>query len=290
MKNAVLVIDVARCHGCNNCFMACKDEFVGNDFSPYSRSQPRHGQKWMNIQVRERGRYPMVDAVFLPMPCQHCENAPCEKAGGGAVMHESNTGAVIIHTLNAKGNKRIADSCPYHAVYWNEEEQLGQKCNLCSHLLNHAWEKPRCVMACPTETLTFHRVEESEMDQFIQENELSVYHPEYNTHPHVFYKNLYRFTKQFIGGTVTLNDDCVEGALVMCRKAGEEVVQRVHTNTFGDFKVDGLDAGRYELKVAYPGCADYIMEVEVEDKAVYLDVLALKEQPDLKHDPMDLKI
>ncbi len=30
------IIDVARCHDCNNCFLACKDEFVGNNRLPYS--------------------------------------------------------------------------------------------------------------------------------------------------------------------------------------------------------------------------------------------------------------
>ena len=31
-----MVIDVARCIDCNNCFLADKDEFTGNDFPPYS--------------------------------------------------------------------------------------------------------------------------------------------------------------------------------------------------------------------------------------------------------------
>ena len=36
MKKWNMVIDVARCHDCNDCFLADKDEFVGNDFLPYS--------------------------------------------------------------------------------------------------------------------------------------------------------------------------------------------------------------------------------------------------------------
>lgn len=287
MKYGIIVIDVARCHGCNNCFMACKDEFVGNDFSPYSRSQPRHGQKWMNIQKRERGHYPMMDITFLPTPCMHCENAPCERAGGGAVMHERETGAVIIHTLNAKGNKKIAESCPYHTVYWNEAEQLAQKCQMCSHLLNHAWERPRCVMACPTEALSFHRVEDTELDKFVEENELSVLHPEYGTRPHVFYKNLYRFTKNFIGGSVVLNGDCVEGCLIVCRRAGESQATRIHTNTYGDFRVDGLDDGDYELKVLYPECGEKRISVQVRGESVVLGVVELTSQPGAMPDPLE---
>ena len=36
-----LIIDVARCHDCNNCFLACKDEFIDNDFPGYSQAQPK---------------------------------------------------------------------------------------------------------------------------------------------------------------------------------------------------------------------------------------------------------
>ncbi len=278
MKNGILVIDVARCHGCSNCFMACKDEFVGNDFPPYSISQPRHGQRWMNVQKVERGSYPMIDVAFLPTPCQHCQDPPCQRAGGKAVVHQEHFNAVIFHTVSARGKKEIADACPYHAAFWNEEEQLAQKCNLCTHLLEHAWERPRCVMACPTGALTFHQVEDGDMEAFVRDNELSVYHPEYNTKPHVFYRNLYRFTKQFIGGALVLDGECVEGALVSCRREGEHREEQTYTNTFGEFKLDGLDDGTYVLTATYPGCARLTWTAEVQGKSVVCGALEL--QPD----------
>ena len=49
MKKWNLIIDLARCHDCNNCFLSCKDEHVGNDFPPFSVGQPWHGQRWMNV-------------------------------------------------------------------------------------------------------------------------------------------------------------------------------------------------------------------------------------------------
>ena len=59
MKKAYMIIDVEKCEDCNNCFMACKDEYVDNEFLPYSSAQPRHGHRWMNIVRRERGaRFP----------------------------------------------------------------------------------------------------------------------------------------------------------------------------------------------------------------------------------------
>ena len=74
-----MIIDVARCHDCNNCFLADKDEFVGNDFPPYSLAQPWSGHRWMNIERKERGQYPIVQAVYLPTPCLHHDDAPCIK-------------------------------------------------------------------------------------------------------------------------------------------------------------------------------------------------------------------
>ena len=50
MKQWYLVIDVRWCHDCNNCFMSCKDEYVGNEWPGYTNAQPRHGHRWMNIQ------------------------------------------------------------------------------------------------------------------------------------------------------------------------------------------------------------------------------------------------
>ena len=57
MKQRYISIDVAKCHDCNNCFMACKDEHCGNDWPGYTAAQPRHGHRWMNIERRERGVY-----------------------------------------------------------------------------------------------------------------------------------------------------------------------------------------------------------------------------------------
>ena len=64
MKSWHLIVDVARCHDCNDCFLADKDEFVDNEFPPYSAAQPWHGHRWMNIKRKERGQYPMVQVAY----------------------------------------------------------------------------------------------------------------------------------------------------------------------------------------------------------------------------------
>ena len=40
--------------------------------------QPRHGQRWIALDYREHGLFPHVAVAYLPLPCQHCEAAPCE--------------------------------------------------------------------------------------------------------------------------------------------------------------------------------------------------------------------
>ena len=48
-----MLIDVNKCNGCFNCFLACKDEFAGNDYLPYSAAQPLAGQFWMQVVEKD---------------------------------------------------------------------------------------------------------------------------------------------------------------------------------------------------------------------------------------------
>ena len=79
VKKWNLVIDVAACHNCHNCFIAAKDEHVGNDIPGYAAPQPLHGHRWIDIRTQERGRAPHLDAAHLPTMCNHCDDAPCVK-------------------------------------------------------------------------------------------------------------------------------------------------------------------------------------------------------------------
>ena len=142
MKEWNLIIDVKKCEDCNNCFLACKDEFVGNDFPPYSMSQPRHGHRWINLMRKERGRFPMVDVAYRPTPCMHCDNAPCIKKAPEGAVYRRDDGIVIIDPKKAKGEKSLVDACPYGAIWWNEDLDLPQKCTFCVHLLENGWKEP----------------------------------------------------------------------------------------------------------------------------------------------------
>jgi Fe-S-cluster-containing dehydrogenase component len=248
MKQHYMVIDVSLCHDCNNCFVACKDEHVGNQWLPYTDEQPRHGHQWMNIQRTERGQYPRIDVCYLPMPCQHCENAPCVKAHPECISRR-NDGIVMIDAVKAKGNKDLVNSCPYGAIFWNEEANIAQKCTMCAHLLNGNEEikMPRCVHSCPTGAITFYTENPAEMAQKIQKEGLEAYRTELGTKPHVYYKNLYRFVKAFIAGGILKDNECAEGVQVTL--TGNGVNSSQITDCFGDFKFDALSPGEYTLTV-----------------------------------------
>ena len=274
MKQWYMVIDVRWCHDCNNCFMSCKDEHVGNEWPGYTNAQPRHGHRWMNILRRERGRYSRNDYSYLPMPCQHCENAPCIAAGDGAVTRRED-GIVMIDMNKAKGNKALVDSCPYGAIYYNEEAYVPQKCTMCAHLLDDPdWIPgiPRCAHSCPTKALKAFHLEPEEMEMMIKTEGLEVYRPELGTNPHVFYKNLHRFTKNFVAAGVLVDGDCYEDATATLKNAEGEVVEIQKTNFFGDFKFDGLDDGKYVLTIDAAGKTKDI-DVEIAGKSLNLDFI-----------------
>jgi Fe-S-cluster-containing dehydrogenase component len=262
-----LIIDVAQCHDCNNCFLSCKDEFCENDFLPYSVAQPRHGHRWIDILRKERGQYPLVDVAYLPVPCMHCDDAPCLTEDGAVYKRED--GIVLIDPEKAKGRKDLLDLCPYGTIWWNHEAEVAQKCTFCAHLLDDGWAEPRCVQACPTGAMRFIFVDDAEMQGRVEAEKLEVFHPEYQAVPRVYYKNLYRYARCFIGGSVALKDvdECAEAAHVSLRDGSGKLVGTDTTNNYGDFKIDDLeeDSGEYGLEVEYPGYQMQELKVDLKD-------------------------
>ena len=275
MKKWNLVIDVALCHDCNDCFLADKDEFVGNDFPPYSVAQPWSGHRWMNIHRKEHGQYPIVQVAYLPVPCMHCDEAPCLTSDGA--VYKRADGLVIIDPVKAKGRREIVDSCPYGAIYWNEEAQVAQKCTGCVHLLEQGWNETRCSQVCPTGAIKLVWAGDSEMEQLAAEQGLEAYQAELGTKPRVWYKNLYRWEKVFVAGSVAFadTDECAEGARVTVTQAGT-VVGKALTDNYGQFLVHRLEpGGQYEVRVEAEGYKPYLSGVVV-DKSLNLGLILLE--------------
>lgn len=269
MKKWNLIIDVEKCEDCNNCFLSCKDEHVDNDFPGYSAAQPRHGHRWMNILRKERGQYPLIDVAYLPVPCMHCDSAPCiGKATKGTILKRDD-GIVLIDPVKAKGQETLVGACPYGAIWWNKEKNIPQKCTFCVHLVDQGWRKPRCVQACPTGALEMVYSEDSEMQKLVESDRLEVLNPEYGTKPRVYYRNLYRFSRCFIGGTVAVEIDgrinCAEGAEIILTRASEKKTEKVLTDNYGDFKFDDLKehCGICSLEICFKGYEKKTLEVDL---------------------------
>ena len=157
-----LIIDVAECHNCNNCMVATKDEFVGNDFPGYTAPHPAQGPAVLRIERHLRGSGHHLDAAYLPRVCNHCDDAPCVKAGAGAVRKRDD-GIVVFDPVACRGRSDLVDACPYGAVVWNEARQLPQTWFFDAHLLDQGWRAPRCVTVCPTRALQAVKVDDATM-------------------------------------------------------------------------------------------------------------------------------
>ena len=122
MKKWNLIVDVGRCHNSNNCFLSVADEYQRNEHPGYSAEMPLHGHRWIDVKKKERGQAPMVDVAYLPTMCMHCDDAPCIAAAKDDAIKKRDDGIVIIDPVKAKGQKHLVESCPYGAIWWNEEK------------------------------------------------------------------------------------------------------------------------------------------------------------------------
>lgn len=257
-----MVIDVSRCNGCYNCFIACKDEHCGNDFLPYSYSQPMTGHYWMKINEKERGRFPKVKVAYTAVTCMQCDNAGCIQRSQNGAVYKRDDGIVIIDPEKATGQKDLLSSCPYRVIYWNEEKQLPQKCTMCSHLLDQGWKEPRCVEVCPTGALIFGDLDDpdSEVSLLNTTGITEPLHREYGMGEKVRYKGL---PARFIAGSVVFGDkdECAEGIRVTLTGEGDK--RTILTDNFGDFEFEGLGINKnYNVKIEASGYKSQKFEVK----------------------------
>ncbi len=263
-----MIIDVAECTNCNNCTLATMDEYVGNSWPGYAAPMPKHGHRWIDILQKERGQAPIIDIAYVPTMCNHCDDAPCLKAARDGAITKRADGIVLIDPVKAKGQKHLVEACPFGHIWWNEEEQLPQAWTFDAHLLDQGWQQTRGQQSCPTGAMRAVKLEDAEMERLARAEELEVMRPDLGTKPRVYYRNLWRYTTCFIGGTISAETagivDCVEGARVRLKKDGAVVAEAASDN-FGDFKFDRLPegSGRYEVEITVGGRAPRIVAAEL---------------------------
>ncbi len=136
-------VDTRRCFGCHACEVSCKAE---NDIPL--------GHFIRQTFYRDVGTYPKVARVFLPMSCQHCEDAPCIKACPCGALHKTTGGTVAVDYDICCGHATCVEVCPYGAIYIDPTAKQAVKCHNCYHR-DEVGMPPACVSTCPSQALYF---------------------------------------------------------------------------------------------------------------------------------------
>ena len=240
------VIDVAKCSGCYNCQLACKDEYVGNDWLPYSKAQPEINQFWFHLLQETCGTTPKVKVKYTPTLCNHCRNAACMNACASDAIVRREDGLILIDPEKCTGCKECMAACPYEAIFFNEELNIAQKCTGCAHLLDNGHALPRCVESCPNEVFKFGD-EEDLADDILGAELLKA---EEGLKPRVYYRNI---PGQFIAGTLFSpeEDEVIIGARVRANSGGKFL--ETFTDEFGDFWFKDLAIGTWDVYVEADG-------------------------------------
>lgn len=254
-------VDIDECTGCNLCLIACKDEHVGNAQYPWTGEQPDTGHFWMNLKTYERGQVPKVKVTYIPLFCQHCDNAPCMKVCPEDALYKREDGLVAIDQEKCTGCGLCEEACPYDVIYMNKELNVAQKCTGCAHLVDNG-EIPRCADICPRDAIFFG--DEDDPRLLKMKEKAGILRPEFEAQPRVHYKGLPR---PFVAGTVVdmEKQEVVEGVRINAVDLFNDARFDVVSDEFGDFWLRDLSENhKYRIQFEHEKYRTHTIVVTAE--------------------------
>ncbi|WP_426955780.1 4Fe-4S dicluster domain-containing protein [Muricoccus radiodurans] len=182
-----MVIDLDACIGCNACAVACQAENNVPVAGPEAVARGRE-MHWLRVDRYHHGGADDPATTFQPVPCMHCEQAPCEPVCPvNATLHDQEGLNLMVHA-RCIGTRTCSNNCPYKVrrFNWSDHRRaldtparnpdvplrprgVMEKCTYCQHrivaartaatvegrALRDGEVETACQRACPTRAITF---------------------------------------------------------------------------------------------------------------------------------------
>jgi molybdopterin-containing oxidoreductase family iron-sulfur binding subunit len=215
-----MAIDLDRCTGCEACVVACHAE-NNIPVSPPVEAAKGRTFHWIRVDRYYEGEFPDIKVKYMPVLCQHCDDAPCEPVCPVYATYHNPEGLNVQVYNRCVGTRYCGNNCPYSVRFFNWfepewPEPLGlqlnpdvavrmggvmEKCAFCTQRIQRAKMdaagrpladgeiQPACVQSCPAEAMTFGDLNdpESKVSRMAESGRSSRLLEELGTRPKVFY-------------------------------------------------------------------------------------------------------